>query len=151
MKDHTVLITGAANGIGRASAHAFSGKGAHVVVTDIDEEGARAVAGEIGERALAQRLDVTDRHSIEAAFAAAEAAMGPVSILHANAGVSNLKRAVDLDEEDWDFNFNVNAKGVFLTNQTAVRHFQKHNIAGDRKSTRLNSSHNDISRMPSSA
>ncbi len=130
MKDQTVLITGAANGIGRASALAFARKGAQVVVTDIDEAGARAVAEEIGERALAYHLDVTDRHSIVAAFAATETAVGPISILHANAGVSSLKRAVDLEEADWDFNFNINAKGVFLTNQTAVRQFLKHDIAG---------------------
>ncbi len=130
MRDQIVLITGAANGIGRASAQAFSAKGARVVVTDIDEAGARSVAAEIGAGALAYRLDVTDRQSIESAFTAAAAAIGPISIVHANAGVSNMKRAVDLSEDDWDFNFNINAKGVFLTNQTAVRHFQKNNIAG---------------------
>ena len=130
MQDRTVLITGAANGIGRASAHAFAARGARIAVTDLDEAGARDVAADIGDAARAYRVDVTDRASIESAFADAEAALGPVSIVHANAGVSSMRRAVDLTEQDWDFNFSVNAKGVFLTNQVAVRHFTAHGIAG---------------------
>jgi len=130
MRDKTVLITGAANGIGRASARAFARKGANVVVTDIDEDAANAVAQEIGQRAITLRLDVTNKLSIETAFASAETAFGPIAIVHANAGVSSMNRAVDLSEEDWDFNFNINAKGVFFTNQVAVQHFLKHNTKG---------------------
>lgn len=130
MESKTVLITGAANGIGRASALAFAREGAQVIVTDLDEAGAQAVAAEIGARARAYRLDVTDRSSIVDGFERAEAELGPISIVHANAGVSNMKPAVDLTEEDWDFNFAINAKGVFLTNQAAVRHFQAHGIKG---------------------
>lgn len=130
MEDKTVLITGAATGIGRAAAHAFARRAAHVVVTDLDAEAAQGVAAEIGETASAYRLDVTDRASIDSVFAQASADRGPISIVHANAGVSSMKRAVELTEDDWDFNFSVNAKGVFLTNQVAVRHFQAHEIAG---------------------
>ena len=130
MQDRTVLITGAANGIGRASAVAFAARGARVAVTDLDEAGAHAVAAEIGGAARAYALDVTDRTSIERAFADAASALGPIAIVHANAGVSSMRRAVDLTEQDWDFNFAINAKGVFLTNQIAIRHFQAHGVAG---------------------
>ena len=130
MQNQTVLITGAANGIGRAAALAFAARAAHVVVTDVDEAGARAVAAEIGAKAIAYPLDVTDRAATQAIFDEAARAVGPISIVHANAGVSSMKPAVDLTEADWDFNFAINAKGVFLTNQAAVRHFLAHGVAG---------------------
>jgi NAD(P)-dependent dehydrogenase (short-subunit alcohol dehydrogenase family) len=66
-------------------------------------------------------MDVADRGSVEAAFDAVEARLGPVEVLHANAGVSTMRRAVDLTDADWDRNFAVNARGVFLTNQILAR------------------------------
>jgi meso-butanediol dehydrogenase / (S,S)-butanediol dehydrogenase / diacetyl reductase len=60
---------------------------------------------------------------VEAAFARVTAAFGAYDILCANAGVSTMNRAVDLTDEEWDFNFDVNARGVFLTNQVAARAF----------------------------
>lgn len=128
-----VLITGAANGIGRASAHAFAARGSHVIVTDVDHQSAGRVAAEIGEaggKADAFALDVTDRDATVRLFDEVGAAFGPVAIVHANAGVSTMRRAIDLTDEDWDFNFAVNTKGVFLTNQAAVRHFKAHELAG---------------------
>ncbi|MEO3429300.1 SDR family NAD(P)-dependent oxidoreductase [Pelagibius sp. CAU 1746] len=130
MKTETVLITGAANGIGRATALAFGREGAQVAVTDKDEQGAAAVAAEIGPRARAFGLDVTDAAAVARVFDEAAAALGPITVVHANAGVSSMKRAVDLTEADWDFNFSINAKGVFLTNQAAVRHFLAHGTKG---------------------
>ena len=126
----TVFITGAANGIGLASAIAFANAGLRVVVTDRDGAKAKAVADRLGARALSAEVDVRDRESIARAFAKAVEAFGQVDIVHANAGVSSMRRAIDLTEEDWDFNFDVNAKGVFLTNQIAVRHFLDHKIPG---------------------
>lgn len=119
----TALITGAANGIGLASALAFAKQGYQVVLTDIDQAKAADIAGRIGKSAIAVETDVRDRSSLEQAFAKAIDAFGQVHVVHANAGVSNMKRAIELTEEDWDFNFDVNAKGVFLTNQVSVRHF----------------------------
>ena len=130
MQNQTVLITGAANGIGRAAALAFAARAAHVVVTDIDEAGAHFVAAEIGAKASAYALDVTDQATTQAVFDQAARTVGPISIVHANAGVSSMKPAVELTEADWDFNFAINAKGVFLTNQVAVRHFLAHGVAG---------------------
>ncbi len=130
MQTQTVLITGAANGIGRAAALAFAARAKHVVVTDIDETGARTVAAEIGETASAYQLDVTDPAATQAVFDRTAQQVGPIAIVHANAGVSSMKPAVDLTEADWDFNFAVNAKGVFLTNQAAVRHFLAHGVQG---------------------
>ena len=67
-----------------------------------------------GGRAAAVRMDVTDRASIVQAFNAAEAALGPVSVLINNAGVVVEKAAVDQTEADWDKVLNANLKGAFL-------------------------------------
>jgi NAD(P)-dependent dehydrogenase (short-subunit alcohol dehydrogenase family) len=66
---------------------------------------------------------VRDRTAVAAAFRTVEERFGGYDLLVGNAGVSTMARAVDLTEEEWDFIFAVNAKGVFLTNQAAVRHF----------------------------
>ena len=126
----TVLITGAANGIGLASAAAFATAGYHLVLTDIDSEQLEVAVQKFGSKAISVEVDVRNRVSIEHAFAEAVEVFGRVDVVYANAGVSNMKRAIDLTEEDWDFNFDVNAKGVFLTNQVAVRHFLDHKIPG---------------------
>lgn len=126
----TVLITGAGGGIGLAIARAFGALGDNVVLADLDLAAVQAATAGFSTPALAVPIDVRSRQSVEAAFAAAEQRFGAVGIICANAGVSNMKRAVDLTEADWDFNFDVNAKGVFLTNQVAVRRFLAHGIAG---------------------
>lgn len=126
----TVLITGAGTGIGRASALAFAEAGYQVVVSDLNADTASEVARQIGDAAIAATADVTKRASIADAFSAGIGAFGRIDVVHANAGVSNMKWAIDLSEEDWDYNFDINAKGVFLTNQMAVRHFVEHKIPG---------------------
>jgi meso-butanediol dehydrogenase / (S,S)-butanediol dehydrogenase / diacetyl reductase len=117
-----VLVTGAAVGIGAAIARRFGAFGATVTVTDRDEAAAAALAAAL-PRAHALALDVTDAAATDAAFERAIAASGPLDVVVANAGVSTMRPVVDLTEADWDFNMDVNAKGVFLTNRAAVRHF----------------------------
>ncbi len=117
------LVTGGGTGIGAAICRALAQNGARVAVTDLDEAAARSVAERIGEGAHAFGLDVTDAGQTDAVFDAAMEALGGLDIVCANAGVSTMNRVVDLSEDEWDFNMNVNAKGVFLTNQAAVRRF----------------------------
>jgi len=126
----TVLITGAANGIGLASAVAFAEAGYQLALTDIDLEKATEAAHNIGSQAIAIQADVRNKGSLVSAFAHTAQVFGKVDVVHANAGVSNMKRALDLTEADWDFNFDVNAKGIFFTNQVAVAHFLDHNLPG---------------------
>lgn len=128
--NRSALITGAANGIGLASAKAFHNAGYKLVLTDLDLDQAKAAADTIGPDVVTAQVDVRNQQSISEAFAMAESAFGSVDVVHANAGVSNMARAIDLTEADWDFNFDVNAKGVFLTNQIAIRHFLKHGVRG---------------------
>jgi meso-butanediol dehydrogenase/(S,S)-butanediol dehydrogenase/diacetyl reductase len=115
------FVTGGAQGIGRAIAAALTQRGVSVAIGDLDVTAAKAAAAEIG--AVAVAIDVRDRKSVEAAFAQALDALGGCDILIANAGVSTMGHALDLTDEDWNFNFDVNARGIFLTNQIAARHF----------------------------
>lgn len=113
------LVTGAGSGIGAAIARALSAAGAAVAVTDLSLELAEAVAESLpGARAFG--LDVTSKESVQGAIAAAEEALGPLAIVCNNAGVSTMNRIEHLSEEEWDFNFDVNAKGVFLVTQAAI-------------------------------
>jgi NAD(P)-dependent dehydrogenase (short-subunit alcohol dehydrogenase family) len=121
LKGQAAFVTGAATGIGRAISRALAEHGVRVAVADLDAEGARRVAEEIG--GIAVRVDVRERASVEAAFAEARAALGEIDIAIANAGVSTMAPAVDLTDEEWDFNFAVNTRGIFLTNQIAARYF----------------------------
>jgi NAD(P)-dependent dehydrogenase (short-subunit alcohol dehydrogenase family) len=118
-----VIITGAGAGIGRAIALAFGHRGARVAVGDLNIESALAVASEIGVGASAFQVDVSTRAAIQAAFERVFESFGGCDILVSNAGVSTMARAVDLTDEEWDLNFNVNTRGVFLTNQIVARRF----------------------------
>lgn len=123
LRGRCALVTGAGSGIGRAIALALAREGARVAATDLDLDKAQAVAGEIGADSQAFRLDVTSAAQTEATFEEVERRFGPLNLVVANAGVSTMRRVLDLTEEDWDFNMDVNAKGVFLTNREAVRRF----------------------------
>ncbi|WP_315804747.1 SDR family NAD(P)-dependent oxidoreductase [Bradyrhizobium sp. SZCCHNS3002] len=93
----TVLITGAASGMGRATAHVFADEGARVAVTDIDEDGARAVVADIlacGGTSRAWRLDLADRDAISAVVGEAAAHFGGLDIVVNNAGIS-VRVAID--------------------------------------------------------
>jgi meso-butanediol dehydrogenase/(S,S)-butanediol dehydrogenase/diacetyl reductase len=119
----SVLVTGAAAGIGAAIAEAFAKAGHAVAVTDLDQEAARATAARLD--ALALRLDVLDPDSIRSAAETAEQRLGPLEAWVSNAGVSSMGRFTELTGEDWDRNMDVNAKGVFLCGQEAARRLRR--------------------------
>jgi len=127
------LVTGGATGIGAAIARRLRAEGVKVAIADIDSNKAEQTAAELGD-ALAFHVDVTNRDSVTAMVAAAEEATGGLDIVVANAGVSSMRPALELTDEDWDFNFDVNARGVFLTNQAACRAF----LAAGRKGVIVN-------------
>jgi meso-butanediol dehydrogenase/(S,S)-butanediol dehydrogenase/diacetyl reductase len=126
----TALITGGATGIGRAIAAALVAHGVRVVIADINLEAASETARQLAPDALAVHMNVTQRASVTAGFAELVARAGGCDLLVANAGVSSMKPALDLTDEDWDFNFDVNARGVFLVNQAACRHFVAAGVQG---------------------
>ena len=124
------LVTGAGTGIGAAIARALVRDGAIVAVTDLDGASARAVAASLGMGAIDRQLDVTDEAAVEQVFGDVVATLGGLEIVCANAGVSTMRGVPDLTVEEWDFNMTVNAKGVFLTDRQAVRHFLAAGVKG---------------------
>ncbi len=116
------IVTGAASGIGRASALRL-GRRMKVVVADRDGDGARRVAAEIeaaGGQALGVEVDVTSRAAVFAMVERARRAFGPVDALFANAGI-NRRNPVDLiNEADWDLMIATHVKGVFLSCQAVL-------------------------------
>jgi len=113
------LVTGAGTGIGKAIATHLAEAGARVAVTDIDQAAAELVAASLPE-ARAWRLDVTSSDEAASVSGAIESVMGPIDILINNAGVSTMNHVWALTEKEWDFNFDVNAKGVFLVTRAVI-------------------------------
>lgn len=108
------LITGAARGIGRAFAEAYVREGAAVVIADINAERARETARQIGPKATAATMDVTDIGSIERAVADAAAA-GGIDILVNNAAIFDMAPVTEVTEESYQRVFAINVKGVLFT------------------------------------
>ena len=123
LQGRRAIVTGGARGIGAAIVRALAGAGVRVAIADLDLAAALALAEAVGGGAAAFEIDVRDRTSTGAAFDAALAHLGALDILAANAGVSTMRRAIDLTDEDWAFNMDVNARGIFLSNQIACRYF----------------------------
>lgn len=120
------IITGAASGFGKGIAEAYAAEGARVVVADLNLEGAQAVAGEIGNGAIAVRVDVTKRAEVEAMVAAAVEAFGGLDILVNNAGATHRnKPALDVTEDEFDLIYAVNVKALYLTTLAAVPQMEK--------------------------
>ena len=113
----TVIITGASRGIGEASAHEFSNRGAAVVLLARSEADIARIAGEIegaGGKALAQTCDVSRWADMEAALEPTREAFGEPDILVNNAGlIEPIARLADSDPEGWDQVVDVNIKGVY--------------------------------------
>jgi 3-oxoacyl-[acyl-carrier protein] reductase len=113
----TILITGASQGLGRQFARVLSAQGAAVALAARQTDKLQSLAEEIrgkGGRATAIEMDVTDLASIEKGVDAAEAALGPVSVLINNAGIAVEKMAVDQTEQDWDSVIDANLKGAYF-------------------------------------
>jgi NAD(P)-dependent dehydrogenase (short-subunit alcohol dehydrogenase family) len=112
------FVTGAASGIGRATAVAFASAGATVVVADVSDQGNRETAGLIedqGGRVLMVRCDVTSGQEVKAALDQTFDAFGRLDIAFNNAGVEQpVGPAAEVSEEEWDRILDINLRGVFL-------------------------------------
>ena len=123
----TVIITGAASGIGRAAALIFARERANVVCADINEAGARKTAGEVnaaGSQALALKIDVTSRAEVNDMVTRALAAFGGVQFLFNSAGAA-LRRSkfLDIDDALMEKTFALNVNGTFYAMQALLPHF----------------------------
>ena len=114
------VVTGGARGIGRAIAEGYLREGAEVVVADLDGDAAAATARDLGDKASAVPVDVTDLGSIESMVEAATAS-GPVDILVNNAAVFDMAPIVEITEASYDRVFAVNVKGLLFTLQAVAK------------------------------
>ncbi|MCC5941959.1 MAG: glucose 1-dehydrogenase [Balneolaceae bacterium] len=119
----TVIVTGGANGIGRAIAIAFAGQGDCVVIADVDELGGKKLAMQIqkkGESAMFIRTDVSDPESIKAMVRKVVDELGEIHILINNAGISEFKPFFELSVEEWGNVINTNLRSAFLCSQESA-------------------------------
>jgi NAD(P)-dependent dehydrogenase (short-subunit alcohol dehydrogenase family) len=121
LKGSVAMITGAASGIGQATATLFAAEGARLVLTDINAEGLAAQATALrGHEALSRAADVTQRVEVEAVVAAALECFGRIDILCNIAGRSGFGDVLETSEETWDDVFASNLKSVFLCSRAVL-------------------------------
>jgi 2-hydroxycyclohexanecarboxyl-CoA dehydrogenase len=107
------FITGAASGIGAATARRLADEGARVTIADLDEVGAKELAESIGSQAVAVPLDVIDTDTVRDALASSEEAFGPVDVLVNNAGGGErVELFVDSEQPTWDRTLALNLRGA---------------------------------------
>jgi NAD(P)-dependent dehydrogenase (short-subunit alcohol dehydrogenase family) len=128
-KGKTIVITGAASGIGRATAQIFAREGANVVCADLNRDGARATADQVaarGVKSLALATDVTSRTQVEDMVRKAVEAFGSVAFLFNSAGAA-LRRSkfLDIDDALFENTFALNVKGTFYAMQAVLPHMEK--------------------------
>jgi len=125
LENKVCVITGAANGIGFATAQKFSNEGALAMICDMNQEQVDAAVKKIvdaGGRAEGYVLNVTDRASIDLVVAALMARHGRIDVLINNAGITKDARLVNMTEQQFDAVVDVNLKGVFNCTQAVVPH-----------------------------
>jgi 2-hydroxycyclohexanecarboxyl-CoA dehydrogenase len=117
------LVTGGASGIGAATARRLAAEGARVAVGDINESGARELAGEL--EGLGCALDVTNPESALEVASAVESELGPIDVLVNNAGTDLFEFFVNTDPGLWDFVLGVNLRGVLAVTRAVLPGMQE--------------------------
>ncbi|MEK7770023.1 MAG: glucose 1-dehydrogenase [candidate division NC10 bacterium] len=122
MTGRTVLITGAARGIGAACARRLAAEGARLVLADVDGAGVEKLAGELGQVAI--KADVTRDEDVEGMVEEPYRLWGRLDVLFNNAGVIRLQPMLEVTREEWDRVMDVNLRAVFFVLQAAARRMQ---------------------------
>ena len=114
------IVTGAASGIGAATARRFVAEGARVVIADIDDDGGTAVVRSLGDRTAFRHTDVTSLTDLEATVAFAIEHFGGLDVMHNNAAATGGGYVGEIDPEVWDFSLKVMLTGVFYGMRAAI-------------------------------
>ena len=129
------FVTGGAGGIGSETCRLLASEGAHVVLADLNLEGAEKVAAEINEaygegRALAVKMDVTDEEAVQAAYKKVALTFGGVDIIVNNAGLATSSPFDETTLKEWNLNMNVLGTGYFLVAREAFKQMKEQGIGG---------------------
>lgn len=145
LKGKKGFITGAARGIGKCLAEAFTEMGASIAIVDIDIEEAEKTAGELADRypahTTAIRCDVTDAEDVERMMETFIKEYGTIDFAINNAGIANTYPAEEISSKDFKKVVDINLNGVFLTAQAAARQMIKEGKAGSIVNTASMSAH----------
>lgn len=120
IRGRTIMLTGAAGGVGAMTARLLAARGANLVLADIQEGALAAVAGELGDVAMAFPADITDLSQLEAAVAAAQDRFGGIDVVVANAAVDAIAPIREIEPETFDRVVEVNLLGTFRTVRAAL-------------------------------
>jgi NAD(P)-dependent dehydrogenase (short-subunit alcohol dehydrogenase family) len=140
LRGRVAVVTGAASGIGRATAFRLAREGAHVVVSDVQEEPREALPGQAptadaivagGGAASFVRMDVTKTDEVEALLSTAVAVSGRIDVLVNNAGVFGLSPLLETSDEKWDADMALNLRSQFVMCRTAVGLMRDQEPLGD--------------------
>jgi NAD(P)-dependent dehydrogenase (short-subunit alcohol dehydrogenase family) len=124
-----MLITGAASGIGAACARRMAGEGAQLLLADVNGDGAKRLADELGQVSI--QADVTRAGEIKRILDAAYERWGRLDVLFNNAGIAEIRPLFELSEDDWDRMLAVNLRAVFFVLQAAAKRMREQTpIAG---------------------
>ncbi len=118
-----IIITGAANNIGKEAVRAFVFEGARVIIGDIDEMTGKATASELGAEFV--KVDVSKEDSVKAFIEQSVQKLGGLDVLVQNAGLQRSGKATDFDAADWDALFAVNSRAHFFGVKYAIPHLRK--------------------------
>jgi NAD(P)-dependent dehydrogenase (short-subunit alcohol dehydrogenase family) len=136
LEGQVAFVTGAASGIGKAIAHRLALEGAHIVIADLNLEGAQSVADEIikargHRRAIAMSMNVTSEDQVQAAFEQAILEYGGVDIVVNNAGIASSAPIEETSLEMWNKNQSILSTGYFLVSREAFKLWRAQNTGGN--------------------
>jgi 3-hydroxybutyrate dehydrogenase len=129
IKDKVAIVTGAASGIGKEIAKTYIREGGKVVIADINQAAADAVATEFGgpSKAIGVVMDVTNEQAVDAGVAKTVEHFGKVDILVSNAGIQVVRPLVDFPFADWKRLLAIHLDGAFLTTRACLKHMYARN------------------------
>ncbi|GAB0113650.1 SDR family NAD(P)-dependent oxidoreductase [Acidisoma sp. C75] len=130
LSDRVIIVTGGASGLGEGIARRAAAEGGRVVIADLDQAKAEAVAASLGEEAMGIAVDVAERGQVRAMVEAVAAHFGGIDVLFNNAGVNKPLPFLEVDEANFNDIMRVNALGVMIGMQEVRRHMQARGRGG---------------------